>query len=340
MLADVLLCWLAWLVSISAAEEQHSLAGVHLRIVTVEDPPFIRVRDNPLGPIKPWNEWDGWVIEVIKRLSADSGFTYTLQLPTGGNTFAYGAADKDVSGVDMMYAGLDPDHVDLRSTLADDNGGRSPNVMFGGAYVTAKRLNATYVTTPFSTQPLSLLTDAPDPTFQSQAFTWVMPFEKNLWLAIAATAIFSGFFFVLIEGDNAASPDFGGEAFRSWYRLDLSITLSIYNAFSTTYGTTSFNPQSSIGYLFAGTWSFLCLVLVASYTAKLAVWLSFYIPVLDPTSFAAVAHENSLYTVCVLANSAYSNFLASSIAYQHVNQVPIKVSGRSSRAQCQHPHNI
>ena len=88
----------AAVVTAAAAADKYSLAGVHLTIVTVEDPPFIQVRDNPLGPIKPWNEWGGWVVEIIKLLSAESGFTYTLQLPTGSNTFAYGAADKDISG--------------------------------------------------------------------------------------------------------------------------------------------------------------------------------------------------------------------------------------------------
>ena len=79
-----------YVASAADSDDRYSLAGVHLTIVTVEDPPFIQVRDNPLGPIKPWNEWGGWVVEIIKLLSAESGFTYTLQLPTGSNTFAYG----------------------------------------------------------------------------------------------------------------------------------------------------------------------------------------------------------------------------------------------------------
>eukprot|EP00935_MAST-01C_sp_MAST-1C-sp1_P001987 g1987.t1 len=201
---------------------------------------------------------------------------------------------------------------------------KKPNVMFAGAYITGKRLNATTITTPFSTQPLSLLTVPPPPTFAGQAFTWVYPFDPDLWYAFLGTAVFSGIFFVLIEGNNPDSHDFGGDAFKSWYRLDVSMALSVYNSLSTMNGATSFGPRTPLGYLFAVTWSFFCLVLVASYTAKLAVWLSFYVPNLSPQSFSDLAHESSGFSACVLANSAYSKFLQSSEAYGQIKQVPIK----------------
>ena len=88
-------------------DEEHSLLGTHITIVTVEDWPFINVRGAEAGGSKdnttilPWlNEetqrlnWDGWIIEIIEHLSQKAGFTYSLQLPTRGTT--YGAADKEL----------------------------------------------------------------------------------------------------------------------------------------------------------------------------------------------------------------------------------------------------
>ena len=69
------------------------------------------------------------------------------------------------------------------------------------------------------------------------------------------------------------------------------------------------------------TWSFFALIVVAAYTAKLAVWLSFYHPILVPTSFAQMVHENSPYRACLLDNSAYSKFLKASPKYKSIVQV-------------------
>ena len=72
---------------ISKANVENSLEGVHLTIVTTEDPPFIIVRDGPNEPIKPWNEWSGWIPEMTKETAKVSGFTYTLQLSSSKCTY-------------------------------------------------------------------------------------------------------------------------------------------------------------------------------------------------------------------------------------------------------------
>ena len=47
-----------------------------------------------------WREWEGWIVDIIDALQNCSGFSYTLQLPSGINkTNSYREADHDLWGI-------------------------------------------------------------------------------------------------------------------------------------------------------------------------------------------------------------------------------------------------
>jgi hypothetical protein len=250
-----------------ALDAHHSLKGVHLTIVTVEDWPFIDVRSCPgkdedgnhLCEVLPWWDaelgriaWRGWVVDLIQHLSEKSGFTFTLQLPSGYNVGSrnytgkpnYGSADHD-----LTYGNPDPDMI-------------NPTVMFAGAYTTVPRLSRSYITTPFATQPLSLLVNKPDPTF---ATTWMFakPFTAELWYTIIAISLGAALVFRLFERKR------GQEA------GDIS------KALLSVMECTKWLPMTKGGKAFSVIWSFCGLMIVALYT----VYCTIYVPPLILTHF-------------------------------------------------------
>lgn len=151
------------------ATKENSLSGVHLTIVTTEDPPFIAVRDPIDGTITEWQKWSGWIPAMIAAVAEEAGFTYSLQLNSGTNTKSYGQSDKDLqSGVFREEANKDT------FNEKDQGGfGSGPaNINWAGAYITTSRLEASKETAPFYTAPLSLLIRAQSKCSGSSNFSF------------------------------------------------------------------------------------------------------------------------------------------------------------------------
>jgi hypothetical protein len=237
-----------------ALDAHHSLEGVHLTIVTVEDWPFIDVRSCPekgedgnhLCEVLPWWDketgmiaWRGWIIDLIQHLSEQSGFTFTLQLPSGFNIGSrnftgkqnYGSADHD-----LTYGNPAPDVT-------------NPTVMFAGAYTTVPRLSRSSITTPFATQPLSLLVKKPDPTFAT-AWMFAKPFSAELWFTIMAISLGAALVYPMFEGEALTVKESGATA---------KALLSVMEC-------SKWSPTSRGGKAFSVIWSFCGLMIVALYT--------------------------------------------------------------------------
>ena len=209
---------------LSKADVENSLSGVHFTIVTTEDPPFISVRDRAGAPIKPWQQWTGWIPEIIKETAAASGFTYTLQLSSSENTYAYGASDKEVifnrtrtSAVTSTYAEADQGGF----------GEAAPDVHWAGAYITTKRRDALEMTAPFHTAPLSLAVLKQGPGVWSQAGSFLQPFSLDLWCLLFGMAFAAGLIFMFLEQPSKKAFA-NGKAFSSYRLFFCSFAESMY----------------------------------------------------------------------------------------------------------------
>jgi hypothetical protein len=159
------------------------LNGTHLRIVTVEDWPFVSVRrdgDQMSGEI----EWSGWIIDLIETLSQDAGFTYSLQLPSG-NPAPFGFPPG--SGGIYLGADLDLEEGILTNASSDFQTGErvrnesAPNAFVAGAYLTSKRLTAFTATAPFKHAPLGLLVAKQQ---KSNFMFFLEPLHINVWVVV------------------------------------------------------------------------------------------------------------------------------------------------------------
>ena len=173
---------------LAKADVENSLKGVHLTIVTTEDPPFIIVRDGPNEPIKPWEEWGGWIPEIIKETAKVSGFTYTLQLSSNECTYCYGASDKEV-----IFGKTRTNQTTSTFPIAERGGFgiAPPDVHWAGAYITTKRLDAFDMTDPFLSAPLSLMVRRASPDWNTRFFAVFRPFTNHLYITIVVLWLFS-----------------------------------------------------------------------------------------------------------------------------------------------------
>eukprot|EP00935_MAST-01C_sp_MAST-1C-sp1_P001589 g1589.t1 len=298
------------------------MGGQHFDIVTVEDWPFIETRtcpdkDDPTCVLKPWRmgnplrkrwggepreelNWGGWIIEVIDFLSKEANFTYTLQLPNiASGSGTYGAADQAVRGMSL-------------------EGAPEPTIMFAGAYVTTKRLNWTLITSPYSVAPLSLLVREPDEELQFWRFA--QPFTPTLWGVIGLLVTWTSLLFVLLEGDDNDSVAFGGMAFDSKTHFLEAFGNSLYVFCGLFTGRKQLLPHSRLGKSLAVVYGLLVMFVMTTYMGSAAAVL-----VADSTiPFPKTVMEflNPRHQVCVLADSAYANYLKNTVKYAYLTQVP------------------
>jgi hypothetical protein len=291
---------------VQAADLENRLDGVHLTIVTTEDPPFITVRGPAAGSsILPWQSWSGWVPEVIRECSVKSGFTYTLQLSSANATTAYGASDKEV----IFGRSRSPEN----SYALQDQGGyghtgpdgkRSiPDVHWAGAYITHKRLDSLHMTAPYATAPLSLLVMAHDKQWFHKMASVVQPFSTSLWVVFFCSIFVAAFVFIYLEGEEASGM-FRGKASKSKRHYRKAVEASLYKSLVSFGGLDAWEPQTVLGKLFIMVWSFWVLVIVVAYTANLAAVLVAEQRIITPSAMGEFLSPTSTHRVCVLADSA------------------------------------
>jgi hypothetical protein len=268
-------------------------------------------------------KWHGFVISVLEEVAKNASFTYTLELAdySAKGSKGYGKADEHM--------------------LANKS-----DIFWAGAYINSKRINNTLMSAPYSNLPLSLLVLSKKESWHDKMWSVVpcfihfvvyvlllcytscrttfSPFAWDLWLSIFLLTCLSGFFFLLLEGRTANSVDFKGTACVSFFSMANNSFHSIFRAFSSLLQIDGWTPSTVSGKIFLLFWSFYCLVIIAALTASSAAKL------------AASAEGQSLYTfahfvagkkvlkkgACLLANSAYANFLANHPRYKYIVHVP------------------
>jgi hypothetical protein len=293
----------------------------------VEDPPFIVVK-NDTGGLLPSTEWHGWIISILQELKSSLDFTYDLQLPSGENTGAYGAADKDLqkgvnrSGLLRRWASW-PNRSDtgIKKTIHADDVSKftdEPQLIVSGAYITPSRLNGSEMTVPYSFQPLALLVRARPAEWHHKAFSFLAPFSTFLWCLLVVVTATAAFIYLLLEGAHKGNTEFHGHAFESGRAFSKSMLSGFYVAFVTSIGMESFKPKTFEGKCFAISWQSFLVLIVAAYTAKLAAFLASNTPILAPASLEPFFDGTK--TACVLANSAYAKYLTNSGKYGIIRQ--------------------
>jgi hypothetical protein len=92
-------------------------------------------------------------------------------------------------------------------------------------------------------------------------WSFLLPFDRNVWMAIVGAIIFTGLMYLLLERLNTESDERELEA-RPW--------VSIFIASLTFTGHFEFRPNTNPARLISFSWTFWALIIASAYTANLA----------------------------------------------------------------------
>ena len=246
--ADVAPCPLT-----NASCVEHMLDGKHLYVLGVDYPPF-GVHD---ATQEGRAAWSGFDFDVLDRLAARLGFTYTVLRFTvdAGETWSDALA-RQANAADL--------------------------VLSWWAHSAARR-NTLYLLNGHIDTSLYLATVPPDSDkkdFHEQLLTFMAPFHWTAWVGIVVTVLIGVCMTYLLErpeaapGCSDARTRLGRRRLRDHHLSRDGLVGVAYTSFKALLWGEHPDPHTDLGALANLGFGFFCLVLIASYTANLAAFMT------------------------------------------------------------------
>ncbi|CAL1527178.1 unnamed protein product, partial [Lymnaea stagnalis] len=243
-------------INISYHEGQNSgnpFGNKTLVVTSLKESPFLMDRENP-SPDEPF---EGFCIDLTKELAKIVGFNFRIELVPDGN---YGSPNAEGE-----WDGMVREIIDRRADLA-----------IAPLTITYIREQVIDFTKPFLNLGISILFKVPRKE-KPGLFSFLNPLAVEIWLyVIGAYLIVSFTIFTLAR----FSP-------YEWYNphpcnpdTDLvENTFNLSNSFWFTVGTlmqqgSDINPRAVSTRIVGGIWWFFTLIIISSYTANLAAFLT------------------------------------------------------------------
>lgn len=226
-------------------------------VTTVETEPFTMKRiasDAPKGNA----QFEGYAIDLIDELSLLLNFKYEIRLCKDGK---YGSQDEKTGEWNGMIGELLREEADI--AIVD-------------LTITRKREKVVDFTLPFMTTGVSILFTKPMKA-ESSLFGFLSPFTISVWFCLVlVTALISIVFFIC----GRLSPYEWDNPFPCKEDQPILINeCSVKNSFWFTVGSlmqqgSDLAPKSMSTRVIGGVWYFFTLIIVSSYTANLAAFLT------------------------------------------------------------------
>ncbi|XP_065827485.1 glutamate receptor 1-like isoform X2 [Oscarella lobularis] len=236
----------------------------HFRIVTINEPPFLFHNPNVSGALA----FRGIIVDLLEELKDRMNFTYDLYIEKSG---LYGDFTEDVNGFLTDASGLMGEIYNCRYDLA-----------FGPLAITSHRMKYVEFTKPWMDYGLALLTAKPRPA-QTNYFAFLGPFSTTSWLFALVCVVVVSLAFPLLQTitplyfqKNRDGDDNDEKANRGVVRIFLHKLYDSFWFFLTTALQTGPEGANFLpARILFGFWYFFILIVVATYTANLAAFLTF-----------------------------------------------------------------
>ncbi|XP_064627645.1 glutamate receptor ionotropic, kainate 2-like isoform X3 [Lineus longissimus] len=227
-----------------------------LEVTSILDPPFVMLRDNH-EELEGNDKFQGFCVEMLDAIANNVGFRYKLQLVQDGK---YGVPDEYGE-----WNGMVKELIDGRADLA-----------VASLTINYLREQAIDFTKPFMNLGISILFKTPKGQTPG-LFSFLNPLALEIWLyVIVAYVTVSFVMFILAR----FSP-------FEWYNPhpcnpETDIVHNVFtlsNSFWFTVGTlmqqgSDINPRALSTRIVGGIWWFFTLIIISSYTANLAAFLT------------------------------------------------------------------
>ncbi|KAH8272441.1 hypothetical protein KR044_002068, partial [Drosophila immigrans] len=230
--------------------------NVTLVVITILETPYVMMR---YGKNFTGNErFYGFCVDILETVSREVGFDYILDLVPDRK---YGAKDPETGQWNGMVAQL----MKYKADLA-----------VGSMTITYARESVIDFTKPFMNLGISILFKVPK-SQPNRLFSFLNPLAIEIWIyVIAAYMLVSLTIYIVsklspLEWQYINTCDFDN--------IKISNQFSLFDSFWFTIGTlmqqgSDIHPKAISTRIITSTWGFFSLIIVASYTANLAAFLT------------------------------------------------------------------
>ncbi|KAL2304851.1 hypothetical protein Nmel_006806 [Mimus melanotis] len=220
------------------------MRGVVLRVVTVLEEPFVMVSENVLGKPK---KYQGFSIDVLEALATYLGFKYEIYVAPDHK---YGSPQDDGS-----WNGLIGELVFKRADIG-----------ISALTITPDRENVVDFTTRYMDYSVGVLLRKAEKTVDM--FACLAPFDLSLWACIAGTVLLVGLLVYLLNWLNPPRLQMGSMTSTTLYNS----MWFVYGSFVQQGGEVPYTTLATR--LMMGAWWLFALIVISSYTANLAAFLT------------------------------------------------------------------
>ncbi|XP_035699515.1 glutamate receptor ionotropic, kainate 2-like [Branchiostoma floridae] len=224
----------------------HLLSGRHLHVYGVFSKPFFMKKPDKSGEVGS-NPYHGYLVDLLEMLASRLNFTW------------------DITGVGGSG--------NLLTTL---NSGKY-DLVLNGIPMRPRYHGQIEFSIPLTTRGYFLTMKKPNRLRDQGIFEFLKPFSREVWFSFVAAAV--GVSLVMAANGRLNPYEWSKAAGRGEVSEEEADNLSLVNSLWSSYGAAvsqgqEFLPRSATGRVIAGTWWFFILVIIASYTANLAAFLS------------------------------------------------------------------
>ncbi|XP_069959651.1 glutamate receptor ionotropic, kainate 2 isoform X4 [Cherax quadricarinatus] len=230
--------------------------NITLKIITIEETPFVmtKLAKNMTGN----GRYEGFCVDLIRQVSTMAGFEYEIVVSGDG---LYGLIDTETG----EWNGLVRDLIDKKADLA-----------VGSMTINYARESVIDFTKPFMNLGISILFKIPT-SQPTRLFSFMNPLAVEIWLYVLAAYVLVSFtMFVMArfspyEWNNPHPCNAESDVVENQF--------SVSNSFWFITGTllrqgSGLNPKAASTRIVGGIWWFFTLIIISSYTANLAAFLT------------------------------------------------------------------
>ncbi|KAH7934644.1 hypothetical protein HPB51_028990 [Rhipicephalus microplus] len=255
-----------------------------LRITTILNAPYVMLKKST-HKLEGNDRFEGYCVDLLREISATLGFRYRLKLVRDG---AYGARDSQ-----GRWNGLMRELVDMEADLA-----------IGDLTITSEREQSVDFTMPFMTSGVSILYKKTD--HKRSLLFFLSPLSGDVWLCVAGACVAVSVILCCVA--RAQSTVWRNKTLPT-VQSDFTLPNSCWFIVSaiTRQGCGIF-PRAASARIIAATWWIFSFVLVSSYTANLAAFLTKE-RLLSPIESAEdLAKQSAVRYGCVRSGSTHALF--------------------------------
>ncbi|XP_026044321.1 glutamate receptor ionotropic, delta-2 isoform X2 [Astatotilapia calliptera] len=223
---------------------ENNMRGVVLRVVTVLEEPFVMVSENVLGKPK---KYQGFSIDVLDALSNYLGFKYEIYVAP-----------------DHKYGSLQPDG--QWNGLMGELVFKRADVGLSALTITPERESVVDFTTRYMDYSVGVLLRKAERTVDM--FACLAPFDLSLWACIAGTVLLVGILVYLLNWLNPPRLPMGPVSSTTLYNS----MWFVYGSFVQQGGEVPYTTLATR--MMMGVWWMFALIVISSYTANLAAFLT------------------------------------------------------------------